>query len=166
MKNFILFLFVIFFMNYSNAQSSIDLMCRSKAKETAAQIYRNCVTETKQVELKKLRDDYKKSMNAVKNDFEGKLKRIQGGAAAVESTPTILQAPVIAQPPVRTRASKEIARSLPEKRHAVEPQPVQAEDIQSEPAAEMNVNLRNNTSQKGAHPYGDEDEMVEMPISE
>lgn len=67
-------------------QGSFELMCRNRAKEVAAETYKNCVTENKQTQIKEVRKDYEKELAAVKSRFENKLKKISKGESVKEST--------------------------------------------------------------------------------
>ena len=64
---------------------SFELMCRNKAKEIAAETYKNCVTEQKQSQLKEVRKEYEEELAAVKSRFENKLKKISKGQSAKTS---------------------------------------------------------------------------------
>lgn len=83
MKNtalqFVLALGILSIANTSMAAGSFELMCRNRAKEIAAETYKNCVTENKQSQLKEIRKDYEAELAAVKARFENKLKKISKG---------------------------------------------------------------------------------------
>ncbi len=66
----------------SSGSKSLELMCRNKAKEIAAETYNTCVTENKQSQLKEVRSDYEQELAAVKKRFEAKLKKISKGELA------------------------------------------------------------------------------------
>ncbi len=61
------------------ASNSVDLMCRNKAKEIAAETYKSCITESKQAQVSSLRDEYKAELTDVKNRYDEKLKKISEG---------------------------------------------------------------------------------------
>lgn len=65
--------------------SSFELMCRNKAKEIAAETYKNCVTDAKQSQIKEVRKEYEEELAAVKSRFENKLKKISKGESAKAS---------------------------------------------------------------------------------
>lgn len=58
---------------------SVDLMCRSKAKEIAAETYKNCVTDIKQSQVKNLRKEYETKLAALKKHYDNELKKISSG---------------------------------------------------------------------------------------
>lgn len=70
----------------ANGSGSFELMCRNKAKEIAAETYKNCVTDQKQSQLKEVRKEYEEELAAVKNRFQNKLKKISKGESAKAST--------------------------------------------------------------------------------
>ncbi len=61
------------------AQSSYELTCRNKAKEIAAETYKNCVTEQRQSQIEQIRKDYKEKMAELKNHYDSELKKISNG---------------------------------------------------------------------------------------
>lgn len=68
---------------------SFELMCRNKAKEIAAETYKNCVTDAKQSQIKEVRKEYEEELAAVKSRFENKLKKIsKGESAKASATPS------------------------------------------------------------------------------
>ena len=73
-------------------QGSFELMCRNRAKEIAAEQYKNCVTENKQTQIKEVRKEYEQELAAVKNRFESKLKKIAKGEKVKDNA--IQKAPV------------------------------------------------------------------------
>ncbi|MFN3453925.1 MAG: hypothetical protein ACK41T_03120 [Pseudobdellovibrio sp.] len=81
--------FVISFKSNSAqaANNSTDLMCRNKAKEIAAETYKNCVTDVRQTQVKSLRKDYEEKLNALKNYYDQELKKISRGEAPTSATP-------------------------------------------------------------------------------
>lgn len=92
------------------AQSSYELTCRNKAKEIAAETYKNCVTEQRQSQIEQIRKDYKDKMAELKNHYDGELKKLSGGSSNTKPAP---------QKSTSTKASKSMrasgARSLPKK---------------------------------------------------
>lgn len=64
------------------AQSSYELTCRNKAKEIAAETYKNCVTEQRQSQIEQIRKDYKEKMAELKNHYDNELKKISNGQSA------------------------------------------------------------------------------------
>jgi len=69
--------------NSASAQNpnsqSVEFMCKSKAKEIAAETYKNCVTEIKQSQVKSLRKEYEEKLSHLKKHYEKELKKIAQG---------------------------------------------------------------------------------------
>jgi len=64
----------------SEAQSSSsELTCRNKAKEIAAETYKNCMTEQRQSQIEKIRKDYKNELSQLKSRYDKELKKISSG---------------------------------------------------------------------------------------
>lgn len=101
------------------AQSSYELMCRNKAKEIAAETYKNCVTEQRQSQIEQIRKDYKEKMADLKNHYDRELKKISSGKQS--SATQITQTTEIVIPKgAATKANGKMmrasgARSLPKK---------------------------------------------------
>ena len=64
---------------------SYELMCRAKAKEIAADTYRNCVTENRNSEVEKLKKDYQERLRSLKDDYEKEIDKL-GGKASVKKS--------------------------------------------------------------------------------
>lgn len=62
--------------------SSVELMCRNKAKEIAAETYKNCVTDVKQTQVKTLRKEYESELKALKSRYEKELKKLSNGTSS------------------------------------------------------------------------------------
>lgn len=80
------FTIIVVFYAYTQSvnASSLDLMCRNKAKEIAAETYKSCITESKQAQVSSLRDEYKAKLAELKDHYDGELKKISSG----QSEPT------------------------------------------------------------------------------
>lgn len=70
----------------SNDTDQVELTCRNKAKELAAQTYRSCITETKSAQIEQVRDEYQKKLTSLKSEYDKRLKRIAGGKKDDSST--------------------------------------------------------------------------------
>lgn len=66
---------------------SIEFMCRSKAKEIAAETYKNCVVDNKQAEIDRIRQEYKDKLDALKNQYNQELKGLSSEEKATQSVP-------------------------------------------------------------------------------
>lgn len=102
------------------AQSSYELTCRNKAKEIAAETYKNCVTEQRQSQIEQIRKDYKEKMAELKNHYDSELKKISNGQSVSKQNQSLskeINSPK-STAPTKT-ASKNMrasgARSLPKK---------------------------------------------------
>ena len=59
-------------------QAEYELVCRSKAKEIAAQAYRSCITENKTAEIEKLRKEFQEKLKTLKADYDAEIQRLGG----------------------------------------------------------------------------------------
>lgn len=82
----ILLIAVAFYSVQSYAQNSFELMCRNKAKEVAAETYKDCVTENRQSQVEQIRKEYQEKLGQLKNHYDGELKKVSGGKAARKNT--------------------------------------------------------------------------------
>ncbi|MBX3040794.1 MAG: hypothetical protein KF789_08830 [Bdellovibrionaceae bacterium] len=111
----------------ARAQNEMELSCRSKAKETALEVYQGCMTESRALQIKAIRDGYRSEMATVKAKYEGMLKDMKGAETAVKAAPATATKPstvtktTSAAPVVATRAGRAeqpvagIAKTLPAK---------------------------------------------------
>lgn len=119
----------------ARAQGSVEVMCRSKAKEIALQTYQNCVTEEKTSRLQDLKSRYKARMSEVKDEFQRELDEINGKQAAAKAPKKTTKAVKPAVKAVKTskaaRAEQPvagIATTLPAKQNDNGPaEPVQTD---------------------------------------
>ena len=74
----------VFAANPQNSQS-VEFMCKAKAKELAAETYKNCVTEIKQTQVKSLRKEYEDKLSELKKHYEKELKKISSGQVSSSS---------------------------------------------------------------------------------
>lgn len=102
------------------AQASYELTCRNKAKEIAAETYKNCVTENRQTQIEQIRKDYKEKMAELKNHYDSELKKISNGQSSAKQNQSISKEIAAQKTAVPTKnVSKNMrasgARSLPKK---------------------------------------------------
>lgn len=96
-----------------------ELTCRAKAKEVAAETYKNCVSENRTAQLEQVRKDYQQKLKLLKEDYEKEIQKLS--TKKPESTNTLKQTPSVGTP-VTTKtqpAPKVIAkntRGLPAKK--------------------------------------------------
>ncbi|MBC7459074.1 MAG: hypothetical protein H7235_12390 [Bdellovibrionaceae bacterium] len=71
-------LILLAFASQATAQgtNSIEFMCKAKAKEIAAETYKGCVTENKQVQVKRIRNEYQTKLAELKNQYNSELKQL------------------------------------------------------------------------------------------
>ena len=77
--NFLVFGGLAITFGYSNtaiAQASLELSCRVKAKELAAETYKGCMTEGRQSQIEQIRNDYKEKLSELKNHYDKELKKL------------------------------------------------------------------------------------------
>jgi hypothetical protein len=79
MKNILVAILMISFGRLAFTQeASYELTCRAKAKEIAAETYKNCVTENKSAQLEQIKKEYQQKLKALKDDYEKELQRLNG----------------------------------------------------------------------------------------
>lgn len=67
------------------AAGSIEFMCKAKAKEVAAETYQNCVTDSKQAEIERIRKEYQSKLSELKGHYDKELKQLSGGSSSKKS---------------------------------------------------------------------------------
>lgn len=82
MKSKIAFMGLLFLGSQSFAQNGIELTCRTKAKEVAAQAYSSCVIETRNAKSEELRNNYQKELAALKAKYDKELEKVNGNKAS------------------------------------------------------------------------------------
>ncbi len=60
----------------STMAGPIELSCKQKAKETAAAIYQDCISENKQAEVERIRSEYKEQLAELKNKYNSQLETL------------------------------------------------------------------------------------------
>jgi len=154
--------------------SSIELSCRSKAKEVANETYKTCVTESKQAQLEKIRTDYQTKLKELKDYYDAELRKVSGKplvnkASSVDVKKQSVKksttpAPV-ARAPISTLPAKENISSAPTPMAIGTPQSLpEVTPVAPEAAPPMSVELR--PTHRKEVPYGFEDETIENPIQE
>ena len=84
MRNFIksqLALFVmgmILVISYKVFAEDVDVMCKAKAKSTAIDVYKTCVTENRSAQIEQIRKNYSEKLKNLKDDYEQDIKRLGG----------------------------------------------------------------------------------------
>ena len=115
----------------SQAPSSSELTCRSKAKEIAAQTYSSCVTESRNTQIDQIRKDYQKQLADLKAKYDKELKKVGGKGSALSEANEVSKAttkpgknPVNASTGSKPKATKGIAKSLPTRKEVKNPAPI------------------------------------------
>lgn len=95
------------------AESSVEVMCRAKAKELAINTYSSCVTEARQAKVEEIRAGYQKDLAALKSKYDKELKKLANKTAKKD-----VVAPVTAkelQVQAASKPVKGVAKQLPTK---------------------------------------------------
>lgn len=181
--NFIFVSFVVLFTllmqtQKANAQA-YEVACRAKAKEIAAETYSSCVTESKQAQLQKIRTEYQQKLNGLKSYYDGELKKLKnGGTVNNSATPTVQPTKSNnANTKIKTRKSGARSAALPEKtvptqRGMIQSAPINTNEANSftdssvtlddvAPPPAMSRSIQDN---EDSHPYGEEADLIEMPV--
>lgn len=72
----------------ATSASSIEFMCKAKAKEIAAETYKGCVTENKQAQLDQIRKEYQAKLSELKNTYNSRLKQLSTKGASTKPVET------------------------------------------------------------------------------
>ncbi len=87
--------FSLLFSKVAFAQNSVEMSCRSKAKEIAAETYKGCMTEMRQSQIEQIRKDYKEKLTDLKSHYDNELKKLSSNQeGAPDSTVTTLKAKI------------------------------------------------------------------------
>jgi len=111
-------------------QSSMELTCRARAKEIAAQTYSSCVTDARNTQIDQIRKDYQKQLTDLKAKYDRELKKIGGKgltpAPATKPSPVVSNVSTGAAP----KPTKGIAKTLPTRKEMKPAAPVTSENIE------------------------------------
>lgn len=132
-NNIAFLVLTLFALNAHAQQSSMELSCRAKAKEIAAQTYSSCVTEARNGQIEQIRKDYQKQLTDLKAKYDRELKKI-GGKGLSTTTAKPAPAPVSASTGSTPKATKGIAKSLPTRKEVKNTAPA-VQDVQVETPA-------------------------------
>ncbi|OFZ29669.1 MAG: hypothetical protein A2622_10615 [Bdellovibrionales bacterium RIFCSPHIGHO2_01_FULL_40_29] len=145
----------------SSAQQSLELSCRVKAKEIAAETYKGCITEGRQTQIEQIRKDYKEKLSDLKNHYDKQLKEL---APSVNTKSKANAEVKKAETKTKTRVSG--ARSLPQKKttatvidFTTPTTDSQINTTENQPVEEQPQIVRDDTS-------SDDLEIVELPTQE
>lgn len=93
-----------------SSASSYELTCRAKAKELAAETYRNCVTENRNAEIERIRKDYHERLRSLKQDYEKDIERLNDKSTQKENKTKALRK---IEPKIKTQNQIETQNSVP-----------------------------------------------------
>ncbi|MBC7465448.1 MAG: hypothetical protein H7256_05600 [Bdellovibrio sp.] len=169
-----IFIFSLLLSKTGFAQASYELTCRNKAKEIAADTYKGCMTEQRQVQIEQIRKDYKDKLSKLKNHYDKELKKLSSGGSvqASNANASASQAnsndggPEIVLKKTGTAKAKARASGarLPEKKTTVSTQVI---DLSSPIDSQINTQEEPVQSQSRIKSSDDnEAEVVELPTQE
>lgn len=126
------------FSAHAQQQSSMELTCRAKAKEIAAQTYSTCVTDARNTQIDQIRKDYQKQLTELKAKYDRELKKIggKGLTAAPAAAAKPAATPASASTGSTPKATKGIAKTLPTRKEVKNPAP-SVQEVQEEKAVVM-----------------------------
>lgn len=64
--------------------NEIEVTCRSKAKEEAANIFKGCMSENKSAQIELIKKDYQNRLKAIKDNYEKELKKLSSKSAKAD----------------------------------------------------------------------------------
>lgn len=150
------------------AQTSYELSCRNKAKEIAAETYKNCVTEQRQSQIEQIRKDYKEKLADLKKHYDNELKNMGGAMSSSANKPNLSSNKETAPQKTAKSSSKmraSGARSLPKK--AVRTEVIDLTTPSTESAQvpdESTIQSQNRLNPENENPQ--DVEIVELPTQE
>lgn len=95
---FLAILFSCFSVSAQNANGSLELTCRSQAKDIAVTTYNNCMTDGRNKHIESIRGEYQQKLKELKSYYDSELKKIDAGAAPSSS---LQQAPKQQEPNIQ-----------------------------------------------------------------
>jgi hypothetical protein len=110
-------------------QSSMELSCKSQAKEVAVQTYQTCVTEARQQQIDSVRKEYQSKLSELKDHYNKELKKAAGKDTSKDTgevTPTEDNGSAQIKPVKKTmttamgrpeKPGKGVAKTLPKKQN-------------------------------------------------
>lgn len=64
--------------NSFGSNQEVDILCRAKAKETAATAYKSCMDEQREAQLDSLKKSYEEKLKAMRDEYEKELTQLSG----------------------------------------------------------------------------------------
>lgn len=88
-ENFLIFLIflAILVSCFSVSAQTLELTCRSQAKDIAVTTYNNCMTEGRNKHIESIRGEYQQKLKELKSHYDNELKKIDAGSAPSSMTP-------------------------------------------------------------------------------
>jgi hypothetical protein len=62
----------------ANQTQKIQFQCKTKAKELAQTTYTSCLNDAREIELDKVKQDYKEKLDKLKTYYDRKIKSLSG----------------------------------------------------------------------------------------
>jgi hypothetical protein len=160
----------------NSGSGSLELTCRSQAKDVAVTTYNNCMTDGRNKHIETIRNEYQQKLKDLKSYYDNELKRIDGGTAVPapqsKNEPTIQLQPTQVQSakPKKTSALRsqssrrqkpqvlpqKTARSRPQKTYSARPQEVVV--VEPTNPYQQEEKSMDETSTYSASPYQESDE--------
>lgn len=132
LNNVAFFTLTLFVINaHAQQQSSMELSCRAKAKEVAAQSYSSCVTDSRNTQIEQIRKDYQKQLTDLKAKYDRELKKI-GGKGLNTAIAKPATGPTSASTGSTPKATKGIAKTLPTRKEVKNPAAPANQEVQEE----------------------------------
>lgn len=148
MKSF--FIILSFISLKTMAQSSVELMCKAQAKETAIQVYNDCYKKNVTEKLQDIQKAYKSEQANMKKKYQNQIDELVGKNPTPKVAPTPITAPLKPQTrQVEKSMAKGVPSTLPQKQHS----------------STQNLSVQEVTEDQTTVPATDEEpQVVEMPV--
>ncbi len=93
---FLIFLAILlscFSVSAQTSNGSLELTCRSQAKDVAVTTYNNCMTDGRNKHIEAIRGEYQQKLKELKSHYDNELKKIDTGNTSGAPSSSIQQAP-------------------------------------------------------------------------
>jgi hypothetical protein len=148
----------------AHAESSFELSCRNKAKEIAAETYKNCVTEQRESQLQQIRSEYKDKLSELKSHYDKELKKLSSKTAEGPALQTKTPSAAASKQHVSSKNTRTSGtRSLPKKSVKTEVIDFTTPSVESNPEENMVQSQNRLKSDTDSMP---DVEIVELPTQE
>ena len=113
-------------------ENSIEVTCRAKAKEVAAEKYRNCVNEGRNAEIDRLKKDYQERLRSLKEDYEKEIDKMGVKKSSKKKTDAPAKIAAVKTPvltPVAAPVAATIHDEMPDESRMDLPEPIPVEKM-------------------------------------